>query len=111
MLFSSIIQTIKIIQEAQNNGLEQQKYEIPLSDIISDYNAMLKFYQTTYPSASSQTKLSFKKEVSEFYSVVDSMSADNDLPEKENNLLFETRTKVRSFKEKLSLQMASENEN
>lgn len=110
MIFSSIIETIKIIQNAQKNGMQKQNYEISISDITSDYNAMLAFYNKQFQSAPLETKQEFKKEVNEFYLVLDRLCADNNLPPKENDNLFNIRVKTRKLKETLSMLRIPKNE-
>ena len=102
MLFSTILNAIEATKTAQKSGSGQLTYEITISDIISDYNSMMSFYNNQFLKSPPAVQQEFKAEVTEFYLIVDRLSADNQLPPKENDKLFATRVKVRQLKEKLA---------
>ena len=102
MYFSSVLQTMRAIKEAQKKGLKPPQYQIAQNEITSDYISMVEFYERNIQSAPLETLKGFKNEVNEFYLVVKDMYLDleteematiyNDTREKRESLIYRINT-------------------
>lgn len=103
-------ETIKSIQEAQRSGRPKQTYTISLTDVIEDYNRLLKEYYNVQNLSSAQLQ-ELKTECSTFYNLVEKQARSyNSLPSKEQSKLYEVFISVKKINKNLA-QISPQNQN
>ena len=112
MVFSEILQTIKDIRTAQNTNTsgsgERLTFQITLEDVANDYENMLRLFHEL-PSKTPEFVSAFKKEVDDFYRIVERMArSNNGLSPEDNIKLRDIYRKTKDLKSRLDTTQKSD---